>query len=98
MGAVSFVSPLDRVIAGDSIEVNMRIRNFGQAPVSNASVTYVYNGNYVVTEEINFNDLLGHELQSFEYINYSFRQKFRASMGYMCRCPTTIIRTTTRLL
>ena len=83
MGAVSFVSPLDRVIAGDSIEVNMRIRNFGQAPVSNASVTYVYNGNYVVTEEINFNDLLGHELQSFEYINYSFRQKFRASMGYM---------------
>ncbi len=83
MGAVSFMSPLDRVIAGDSIEVNMRIRNYGQAPVSSTSVTYVYNNTFTVTEQINFNEILGHDLQSFEFLNYSFKQKFRASMGYM---------------
>ena len=83
MGAVSFVSPLERVIAGDSIIVNMRIRNYGQAPVSTANVTYIYNETFRVTEEINFNDILGHDLQSFEFLNYTFKQKFRASMGYM---------------
>ena len=36
-----------------------------------------------MTEEINFNEILGRDLQSFEYFNYSFRQKFRASMGNM---------------
>ncbi len=83
MGAVSFISPLERVIAGDSITVTMRIRNFGQAPVQSTQVTYVYNNNFVVTEEINFQDILGRDLQSFEFFNYSFRQKFRASMGFM---------------
>lgn len=83
MGMVSFMSPLDHVIAGDSIIVTTRLRNYGQAPVESASVTYIYNENYRVTETVNFNDVLGHDLGSFEYINYTFSQKFRSSMGMM---------------
>ena len=83
MGIVSFIDPGDRVVAGDSITVTARIRNYGQAPVQSVTATYIYNGNFTVTEEINFNEILGRDLQSFEYFNYSFRQKFRASMGNM---------------
>ena len=83
MGIVEFIDPLERVVAGDSIMVTARMRNFGQAPVHSVTATYIYNGNFVVTEEINFEEILGHDLQSFEYFNYSFRQKFRASMGNM---------------
>lgn len=83
MGMISFQNPLERCIAGDSIVVTTRIRNFGQAPVASANVTYIYNGNFEVNETINFVDILGHELESFEYLNYSFKQKFRASMGIM---------------
>ncbi len=83
MGMVSFLSPMPRVIAGDSILVTTRVRNYGQAPVESASLTYVFNDNYTVTEEVNFTDILGHPLQTFEYFNYTFRQRFRASMGIM---------------
>ncbi len=83
MGAVSFVSPLDHVIAGDSIIVTTRLRNYGQAPVQQATVTYIYNETFRVTENIDFNNIIGHDLESFEFINYSFNQKFRASMGIM---------------
>lgn len=83
MGMVSFQNPLERCIAGDSIVVTTRIRNFGQAPVASANVTYIYNGQFRVTETINFVDLIGHELGSFEFLNYSFKQKFRSSMGIM---------------
>ncbi|MBP5516098.1 MAG: T9SS type A sorting domain-containing protein [Bacteroidales bacterium] len=81
MGMVGFVSPLEHVIAGDSVLVTTRLRNYGQAPVQSATVTYIYNNIYTVTENINFQDLLGRELQSFEYFNYSFHDRFRASMG-----------------
>ena len=60
MGMVSFLSPMPRVIAGDSILVTTRVRNYGQAPVESASLTYVFNDNYTVTEEVNFTDILGH--------------------------------------
>ena len=83
MGMVELLSPRERVIAGDSITVTTRIRNYGQAPVHSTTVTYVYNNNFVVNEEIDFESILGHDLQSFEFLNYSFKQKFRASMGYM---------------
>ena len=83
MGMVSFVSPLDRTIAGDSITVTVRLRNFGQAPAQSATVTYIYNESFTVTENINFVNSIGHDLESFEYFNYSFQQKFRASMGMM---------------
>ena len=83
MGMVSFQSPLERCIAGDSIVVTTRIRNFGQAPVASAEVTYIFNGTFRVTETVNFVEILGHELGSFEFLNYSFKQKFRSSMGIM---------------
>jgi hypothetical protein len=83
MGAVSFISPTPRVVAGDSIVITARIRNFGQAPVHETDVTFIFNESYTVTEHINFNDILGHDLQSFEFLNYSFHQKIRASMGVM---------------
>lgn len=83
MGAISFNSPLDHCIAGDSIIVDIRMRNYGQAPVQSASVTYIYNETYRVTEDVNFVDMIGHELESFEYVNYSFKSKFRSSMGMM---------------
>lgn len=83
MAMVSFLSPLDRVIAGDSISVTTRIRNYGQQPVETTRLTYVYNNSFTVTEEINFNEVLGRPLESFEYFNYTFHQKYRASMGMM---------------
>ena len=83
MGMSSFVLPADRIIAGDSITVTTRIRNYGYAPVSATRVTYVFNGNYSVSEEVDFNQLLGRPLESFEYFNYTFHQKCRASMGVM---------------
>lgn len=83
MGMVSILNPLTHVIAGDSIEVTTRIRNFGQSEVPSATVTYIYNESYRVTEEINFANVIGDNLQSFEYLNYTFKQKFRASMGHM---------------
>ncbi|MBO4306744.1 MAG: T9SS type A sorting domain-containing protein, partial [Bacteroidales bacterium] len=78
-----FVYPLDRVIAGDSLQVTTRIRNYGQAPVSDVDVTFIYNNAYTVTEHVDFNALMGRSLNSFEYFNYTFIQKVRASMGMM---------------
>ncbi|MCR4828518.1 MAG: hypothetical protein K5864_03545 [Bacteroidales bacterium] len=83
MAMVSFLSPTDRIVAGDSITVTTRLRNYGQAPVSQCEVTYVYNGNVTYTETVNFVELLGRELQSFEYFNYTFHHRVRASMGTM---------------
>lgn len=83
MSLVSIQNPLERCIAGDSIVVTVRLRNYGQSPVSSTNVTYIYNGSFRVTETVNFADILGHDLESFEYLNYSFKQKFRSSMGVM---------------
>lgn len=82
MGMVEFQYPLDRIVAGDSITVTTRMRNYGQAPVSSANVTYLFN-DYEVTETVDFNAMLGHPLGSFEFFNYTFRHKCRASMGTM---------------
>ncbi|MBQ7062368.1 MAG: hypothetical protein IJM88_03650 [Bacteroidales bacterium] len=83
MGTVEILNPIEHVVAGDSIVVTARIRNYGQAPVSGCNVTYVFNETYTVTNYVDFNEMLGRDLESFEYFNYSFPQKFRASMGYM---------------
>lgn len=83
MAMVSFLSPMQRVIAGDSIQVSTRLRNYGQAPVQSAQVTYVINEDFSVTETIDFEEALGHPLGSFEYFNYTFHDKFRATMGLM---------------
>lgn len=82
MGMVEFLYPLSRIVAGDSIVVTTRMRNYGQAPVDECDVTYVYN-NFEVTEHVDFNAILNRPLGSFEFFNYTFRQKCRASMGTM---------------
>lgn len=83
ISAEGFISPLDRVVTGDSVTVTMRLRNFGVAPVSDATVTYTVNGQNQVTETIDFESILGEPLASREYFNYTFKRKFRATMGVM---------------
>lgn len=80
--AVNFRYPLDNVVAGDSIEVTMRIRNFGETPITNATLSYIV-GDTRVTEEVDIVELQGTPLLTREYFNYTFRQRFRASMGSM---------------
>lgn len=82
IAAVNFRYPLDEVVAGDSIEVTMRIRNIGEEPISNATLSY-FVGNTTVTEQVDIVELQGAPLLTREYFNYTFRQKFRASMGFM---------------
>ena len=84
ISAERFLAPLDRVIAGDSTcEVTMRIRNFGMNPIDSATLSYIVNDDFRVTESVDFNEVLGRQLQSTEYFNYTFRQHFLASMGMM---------------
>lgn len=74
-----FVSPLDHVVAGDSIEVRVRIRNFGLNPMDSIRLSYVLNEDQPVTEHLVFNP----PLPSMEYYEYSFKRKFRATVGQM---------------
>ena len=83
LAAVEFVYPLNRVIAGDSVEVTMRVRNFGYNEIPSATFTYIINGGQRCVEQVNFEDILNHPLRTREYCNYTFRQKFRAAMGNM---------------
>jgi hypothetical protein len=83
ISAHDFVSPLDRVIAGDSVAVTLRIRNFGLSEITNASLSYIVNGVTRVDEEVDIVALIGRPLMSMEYFNYTFHQKFRAAMGIM---------------
>lgn len=77
------VSPRDHAVAGDSINITVRLRNFGQNDIDSCRVYYVYNGEAPVVEYVNFNDYLGHPLASMEYFNYTFRSRERATMGTM---------------
>ena len=81
--AYDFLSPLNRVIAGDSVTVTMRIRNFGLSSIPSATLSYVFNDYLRVDEEVDIVSLLGRPLASREYFNYTFKQKFRAPMGIM---------------
>ena len=84
ISAEGFVAPLDRVIAGDSTcIVTLRIRNFGLNPIENATLSYIVNDDFQVTEEVDFNEVLGRPLQSTEFFNYTFKRHFLASMGMM---------------
>lgn len=84
ISAVSFITPLDRVIAGDTnVAVTMRVHNFGVNSIASATMTYIVNSGQPVTEEVDFVSLLGHELQFNEYFNYTFHQRIHASMGIM---------------
>lgn len=83
ISAEAILQPLDRVIAGDSVTVTMRIRNFGLSEISNATLSYIFNGYLHVTEEVDIEAILGRPLQSMEFFNYTFHERFRASMGMM---------------
>lgn len=83
ISAYGFVTPLDRVIAGDSVSVTMRIRNFGLSEITNATLSYIVNGVTRIDEEVDFVSLIGRPLMSMEFFNYTFHQRFRAAMGIM---------------
>ena len=82
IAAVNFRYPLENVVAGDSIEVTMRIRNTGETPISNATLSYIV-GNTHVTEDVDIVAIQGEPLYTHEYLNYTFHHPFRASMGSM---------------
>ena len=84
ISAHSFVYPLAHVIAGDTtVQVTMRVRNFGRNPIYHATATYMVNGRDRVDEDIDFVELLGEPLSSMQYFNYTFHQNIRATMGIM---------------
>ena len=82
IAATDFIYPLDNVVAGDSITVTMRIRNFGENPIDTAHLTYIV-GNKRVDEDVSMVEILGRPLATREYFNYTFHERFRASMGSM---------------
>ena len=79
----AITSPLASAVAGDSINITVRLRNFGQNEIDECDVRYLYNDNDTVTEHINFADYLGRNLGSTEFFNYTFRHRERATMGTM---------------
>lgn len=81
ISAHSFLYPLENVVAGDSLQVTMRIRNFGSESIGIATASYIVNGRERVDEEIDFNEILGRPLNSLEYFNYTFKTRFRMPMG-----------------
>lgn len=76
-------APLNSAVAGDSISITLRLRNFGQNEIDECDVYYIYNGADTVHEHVNFNDYLGRNLASTEFFNYTFKKRERATMGTM---------------
>lgn len=84
ISAEALLAPLDHVVAGDTaVKVTLRIRNFGNNPITEATATYIFNGVNRVDEHIDFMQLLGRPLQPLEYYNYTFQQKLYSTMGIM---------------
>jgi hypothetical protein len=79
----AITSPLASAVAGDSINITVRLRNFGQNEIDECVVRYLYNDNDTVTERIVFSDYLGRNLRSTEFFNYTFQHRERATMGTM---------------
>ncbi len=77
------LSPITRAVAGDSLDITLRLRNFGQNEIEDCDVYYVYNDGDTVKEHIHFPDYLGRRLASSEFFNYTFRHRERATMGIM---------------
>ena len=86
------LSPLTSAVAGDSLDITLRLRNFGQHEIEDCDVFYVYNNGDTIAEHIHFPDYLGRNLASNEYFNYTFKHRERATMGVMdlvtwCKYP-----------
>lgn len=77
------ISPLSRAVAGDSVYITVRLRNFGQSEVPNCNVAFKWNDEEPVVEHIDFVQMLGRPLASTEFFNYTFHHRKRASMGTM---------------
>lgn len=90
-GMIEIVKPSGNVIAGDSVSVTLKVRNFGATPIETMRVAYMFNGEEPVYETVNFIDEMGEALQTFEYYDYTFNQKIRAVMGVMEISGTTIL-------
>ncbi|MBQ9417911.1 MAG: T9SS type A sorting domain-containing protein [Bacteroidales bacterium] len=83
ISVVEFVSPRPTVIGGDSVAVTLRIRNFGIDSISRATLSFIFNTNTRCDEEVDFTQLIGRPLATFEYFNYTFSTKVRVPMGMM---------------
>ena len=85
LALIEFTHPLGQVVAGDSVAITVKMRNYGLQPITQARLTYEFNGGRQrVTELVNFDSLCGGlGLPSMEYCEYTFRQKVRTNMGYM---------------
>lgn len=84
ISAEQLIAPLNHVVAGDtSVRVTLRIRNMGLNPITTATASYVLNNTIQIDEQIDFVELMGHPLESFESYNYTFHHRFRATMGVM---------------
>lgn len=79
-GLVSIISPGERVVTGDSLRIAVRLKNFGSTELTALPISFSFN-NRVYTETINFDNLLGHPLQSLESFNYTFDTKVVAPLG-----------------
>ena len=82
-GMGEIVYPSGEVIAGDSLYVTIKVRNFGETPLETMPVGYSFNGQDFVYETIDFMSALGRPLETFEYYDYTFEQKVRTVMGVM---------------
>ncbi len=82
-GMGEIVYPSGEVIAGDSLYVTLRVRNYGETPLETMPVGYSFNGQDFVYETIDFMSALGRPLGTFEYYEYTFEQKIRTVMGVM---------------
>lgn len=83
MQMVRIVSPTNRAVAGDSLTIRVRLRNFGQVEVEETDVAFIYNGGAPVVEHVNFRQVLGHPLGSTEMFDYIFTRRVKATMGTM---------------
>lgn len=77
------ISPGTQAVAGDSLYITLRLRNFGQNEIDECDVYFVFNEGEEVHEHVRFADYLGRNLGSTEFFNYTFRRPVRATMGTM---------------
>ena len=76
-------SPLASAVAGDSLYITVRLRNFGQNEIEDCDLYYIYNQGDTVHEHVHFPDYLGRNLSSTEFFNYTFKRRERATFGTM---------------
>lgn len=79
---IAILEPGEHAMAGDSLAVTVRVRNYGQNGLASLPVAVSIN-NDSHQEIIDFNSLLGRELEPMEYFNYTFTRHFLVTMGIM---------------